>query len=182
MTDIQDVLNRAECLVDQDTTEARIKELAQDINNELTNPQRVLCILTGGIVFTGKLLSYLSVPTTLDYLHATRYRGETLGTEVEWVITPHMSLEGEEVLIVDDIYDEGPTLQAIIEACYKGGAKLVRTVMLVNKIHDRKVKPDFQVDYVGFELPDKYLFGYGMDYKNYLRNAPGIYAADEQDI
>lgn len=179
---IDRVLERAECLVDQATTEARIQELAQDINKELHNPQRVMCILTGGIVFTGKLLSYLSIPTTLDYLHATRYRGETSGGAVEWVITPHLPLDGQEVLIVDDIYDEGPTLHAIIDACYRDGAKLVRTVMLVDKQHDRKMKPEFKPDYVGFELPDKYLFGYGMDYKNYLRNAPGIYAAHSDDI
>ena len=81
-----------------------------------------------------------------------------------------------DVLIIDDILDEGHTLGAIIDFCRHAGAKNVRIAVLVDKTHDRKARPDLKADYVGMSCVDRYVFGYGMDYKGYWRNAPGIYA------
>ncbi len=175
------VIERATQLMSKAELEEKIADLALRMNSELKEPQHMLCVLTGGIVFAGKLMDYLTMPLTLDYVHATRYRGETSGDEVEWIVTPKQSMEGQEVLIVDDIYDVGTTIKAIIDACYQQGAKKVRTVVMVDKVHDRKAYPELAMDFVACEMPDQYLFGSGMDYRHLLRNAPGIYAASEQD-
>ncbi len=85
-------------------------------------------------------------------------------------------LLGRDVLIIDDILDEGHTLGAIIDFCHHAGAANVHTAVLIDKDHDRKARPDLKADYVGLPCIDRYIFGYGMDYKGYWRNAPGIYA------
>ena len=135
----------------------------------------VLCVLTGGIIPTGHLMTRLAFPLESDYLHATRYRGETSGREVEWVSEPGISLRGRTVLVVDDILDEGNTLADVIRYCREQGAERVCTAVLIRK---RRVdrEPVVQADFVGLEVDDRYVFGFGMDYKGYLRNLNGIYA------
>jgi hypoxanthine phosphoribosyltransferase len=135
----------------------------------------VLCVLTGGIIPTGHLLTRLAFPLETDYLHATRYRGQTSGREVEWVSEPGISLAGRTVLVVDDILDEGNTLVDIKRFCREAGAEVVYTAVLVQKHHDRR-NPDARADFIGLEVDDRYVFGFGMDYKGYLRNLNGIYA------
>ena len=89
---------------------------------------------------------------------------------------PELSMVDRDVLIVDDIFDEGHTLAAIVDYCKHAGARAVHTAVLIDKEHDRKARPDLNADYVGLPCVDRYIFGYGMDYKGYWRNAPGIYA------
>jgi hypoxanthine phosphoribosyltransferase len=84
-------------------------------------------------------------------------------------------MDGRTVLIIDDIFDEGYTLEAVINACKAQGAKEVLTAVLIDKEHDRKA-PGMSVDFTGLKVEDRYVFGYGMDYRGYWRNAPGIYA------
>jgi hypoxanthine phosphoribosyltransferase len=136
----------------------------------------VLCVLTGGIIPTGHLLTRLAFPLESDYLHATRYRGETSGSqEVKWVSEPDISLSGRTVLVVDDILDEGNTLADILRFCNESGASQVYSAVLIQKRHDRR-DPAVQADFVGLEVDDRYVFGFGMDYKGYLRNLNGIFA------
>ena len=136
----------------------------------------VLCVLTGGIIPTGHLLTRLAFPLESDYLHATRYRGETSGRqEVQWVSEPDISLSGRTVLVVDDILDEGNTLADILRFCNESGARQVYSAVLIQKRHDRR-DPAVQADFVGLEVDDRYVFGFGMDYKGYLRNLNGIFA------
>ena len=107
-------------------------------------------------------------------MHATRYGARIKGGELEWMAGPFVPARDRTVLLVDDILDEGTTLAAI-EARYRAdGAKHVFKAVLTRK--DRLRKVAIEVDFVGLEIPDRYVFGYGMDYKSYLRNAPGIYA------
>jgi hypoxanthine phosphoribosyltransferase len=122
----------------------------------------------------GHLLTRLQFPLQLDYIHATRYRGETIGGKLHWIVRPTHSLKNRTILIIDDIYDEGVTLNEIVEFCWSEGAEEVQTAVLINKLHNRKTKLD--VTYIGLETGDQYLFGYGMDYHGYLRNMPGIFA------
>ncbi|MEZ5540589.1 MAG: hypoxanthine-guanine phosphoribosyltransferase [Pseudomonadota bacterium] len=138
----------------------------------------VLCVLTGGIIPTGHLLTRLPFPLETDYLHATRYRGATSGREVEWVSEPGISLAGRTVLVVDDILDEGNTLVDIARYCRQAGAAQLYTAVLIQKRHDRR-NPAAHADFVGLEVDDRYVFGFGMDYKGYLRNLNGIYALGE---
>ncbi len=178
--DIRAVLDSAELIHDEAAVEAAIDRLAERIANDLADRMPlVLCVMIGGVVAAGRLLPKLGFPLQLDYLHATRYRGGTSGGDLVWLARPRASLADRNVLIIDDILDEGYTLKGILDACWEQGAKDVRTAVLVRKQHDRCV-PGVRADYVGLEVDDRYVFGSGMDYKGYLRNAPGIYAASEE--
>ncbi len=134
----------------------------------------VLCVMTGDLVPAGMLLPRLDFALNLDYIHATRYGHKTEGGELEWIVKPSKPLKDRIVLLVDDILDEGLTLEAIIHDCKSAGAKAVYSAVLVEKIRSRSI--DIKADFVGVEVEDRYLFGFGMDYKGYLRNAAGIYA------
>ncbi|MFP4079313.1 MAG: hypoxanthine-guanine phosphoribosyltransferase [Ectothiorhodospira sp.] len=171
---------QADCLVSRAEVEAAMDRMAEAITRDLGDRDPViLCVMTGGVVIAGHLLTRLDFPLQVDYLHATRYRGETTGGEtLHWVVKPRLSLEGRTVLVLDDILDEGHTLAGILDFCRAQGAREVRTGVLVYKHHDRHV-PGLSAEYVGVEAPDRYVFGYGMDYKEYLRNAPGIYAVKD---
>lgn len=171
----EQVYREADCLYDRKQVEAAIATMAQAISSDLANSNPlVLTVMSGGLVPAGYLLSHLDFPLQIDYIHASRYRGATAGGELEWRVTPRFALEDRHVLIVDDILDEGLTLQAIIDACHNAGAASVRSAVLVRKQHERNI--GIEADYVGLEVEDRYVFGFGMDYHEYLRNAPGIYA------
>jgi len=111
----------------------------------------------------------------LDYIHATRYRGATSGSDLQWIKYPSISLEGRTVLVIDDILDEGLTLQAIVKYCQEAGAQEVLTAVLVEKQLNNR--PGLhKADFTGLTVPNRYVFGFGMDYQGQLRYAPGIYA------
>jgi hypoxanthine phosphoribosyltransferase len=172
---IKQVRAEAECIFTAEQTDAALERLAEENTaRHRDNNPLVICVMNGGLIVAGCLLSRLDFPLEQDYLHATRYQGDTQGGELSWIVEPQLSLKGRQVLIVDDILDEGFTLAAIVEYCEKAGASSVVTVVLVEKKHNRK--QGIHADYVGLKTQDRYLFGYGMDYKGYLRNAPGIFA------
>jgi hypoxanthine phosphoribosyltransferase len=173
------VASRAELLVTPSAMDGAIDRMAKAITARLggTDPL-VLCVLTGGIVATGLLLPRLPFQLRLDYVHATRYRGGTQGGELTWHYRPSDAIRGQQVLIVDDILDEGVTLDQVARACEQDGAAGVNTAVLVAKRRPHQREADF----VGVEVPDRYLFGYGLDYRGYFRNAPGVFAVAEQDV
>lgn len=174
---IRQIMAEADCLFDEAQVEAAIDSVASKINAELADRNPVVfCVMNGGLIFSGKLVPKLNFPLELSYLHATRYRNETSGGELFWKAKPEISFIDRDVLIIDDILDEGHTLGAIIDFCRHAGASSVHTAVLVDKDHQRKARPDLKADYVGLSCIDRYIFGYGMDYKGYWRNAPGIYA------
>ena len=174
---IRQVMTEADCLYTEAQLEAAIEAMAGSINSELADSNPVVfCVMNGGLIFTGKLLPKLNFPLELSYLHATRYRNETSGGELFWKAKPEISFIDREVLIIDDILDEGHTLAAIVDFCKHAGASQVHTAVLIDKDHDRKARPDLKADFVGLPCEDRYIFGYGMDYKGYWRNAAGIFA------
>ena len=172
---IKKVELESDCLCDSKKINKALDNLAEKITADLKdkNPL-VLCVMTGGVIPTGHLLTRLSFPLQLDYIHATRYQGETSGGELHWIQEPGISLQDRNILIIDDIFDEGITLLEIAKYCKEKGASKVYSAVLVNKIHNRKA--DFKPDYIGLEIENRYLFGFGMDYKNYLRNVNSIHA------
>ena len=178
LKEIQHVLATADLIYSENQVEAALDNLAAAINTALaaTNPL-VLCVLNGGIIAAGKLITRLTMPLTLDSINATRYQNQTSGGTIQWELKPTTPLLGRTVLIVDDVLDEGITLAAIKDYCLEQGAKEAYTAVLVDKQldHDKPIHADF----VGLEVENRYLFGYGMDYKGYLRNAAGIYACNE---
>ena len=174
--DIKKVENNSRQLFSKTDVEKALDEMADQINEQLsdTNPI-ILCTVIGGIIPTGLLLPRLNFPLQLDYIHATRYRGETKGGHLHWIKQPEMELADRTVLIVDDILDQGHTLEAIIDYCEAEGAKQILTAVLIEK--NLPERPGLQkADFTGLIADNEYLVGYGMDYKGYLRNLDTISA------
>lgn len=177
MNEITQVYVEADLLYSEAEVEAAINKMATEISEEMAEKDPVVFpVMNGGLVIGGKLLTKLNFPLEAGYMHATRYRNTTSGHELEWKVRPQIDFAGRPVIIVDDILDEGHTLAAIVDYCKEQGASEVKIAVLTNKNHDRKARPDLIADYVGIEIEDRYIFGYGMDYKGYWRNAPGIFA------
>ena len=176
----EQVLSEADLLYTAAEVDAAIEKMAQDITKVLCDKNPiVLCLMVGAVIPVGKLLPLLQFPLQLEYVHASRYRGKTSGGEIHWIKKPDIDMKNRNVLIVDDILDEGITLTSIKEACQKAGAQNIYTAVLVDK-QIEKQRDITSADFTGLTVPDRYVFGCGMDYKDYLRNCPGIYAVKEQ--
>lgn len=166
----------AELIYKQAEVEAAIATMAANINAELGHDDvLLLCVMNGGMAFTTQLMFQLNMPVQLDYVHATRYGDRQVGGAIRWLAEPHEKLRERRVLVADDILDEGQTLRAIVEYCYRQGAAEVNTAVLVEKQHQRR-SAEVHADYRGLLVPDRYVFGYGMDCEGYGRNLSGIYA------
>ncbi|WP_295970443.1 hypoxanthine-guanine phosphoribosyltransferase [uncultured Xanthomonas sp.] len=179
---IAQALAQADLLVDRTRIDQAIAQMADAIAADYRGETPVyLTIMHGALPFAGQLaleLGSRGQDLQLDYLHATRYRGETVGGELVWKHRPATALYGRRVLLLDDILDEGLTLKAVREWCLEQGATDVRIAALTVKRHERCV-PGVSADYVGVEVPDRYVFGFGMDVNEALRNLPAIYAMKE---
>ncbi len=177
LTEMHEVMDNADCLISQPEVERALDRMADEISRDLGDRLPVFyCVMNGGLITTGHLLTRLGFPLEVDYLHATRYRGGLRGGELFWRVSPEVPMAGRHVVIVDDILDEGATLAAILDYCRQAGAASISTAVLVDKQHDRKAVPGLRADYCSLEVADRYVFGFGMDVKGYWRNAPGIYA------
>ncbi|SDO63940.1 hypoxanthine phosphoribosyltransferase [Halomonas shengliensis] len=174
---MRELMESADCLISQAEVEGALDRMADEITRDLGDKLPVFyCVMNGGLITTGHLLTRLGFPLEVDYLHATRYRGKTRGGELFWRVSPEIPMAGRHVVIVDDILDEGATLAAILDYCREAGAASITTAVLVDKQHDRKAVPGLKADYCSLEVADRYVFGFGMDIKGYWRNAPGIFA------
>ncbi len=175
--ELEQVMAEADLLISKADVEAALDRMATEITADLNDKLPVVyAIMNGGLAIAGQMMTRLNFPLEMGYMHATRYRGEFKGqADLQWQAMPSVPMQGRHVLILDDIFDEGHTLAEVISACEAQGALSVRTAVLVNKIHDRKHE-GLSVDYCGMEIEDRYVFGYGMDYRGFWRNAPGIYA------
>jgi hypoxanthine phosphoribosyltransferase len=169
------VLDEAELICDADAVRKALERVALEISEKLgkANPL-VLVVMRGGILFAGQLLPLLRFPLDLDYVHATRYNDSTSGGKLEWRIHPPESVKGRAVLVLDDILDAGDTLAAIRERLNAMGAQSCHVAVLSEKKSGR-AKKSF-ADFVGVELPDRYVFGCGLDVAGAWRNLPEIYA------
>jgi len=171
----QQLLDQATLIHSAEVVSTAINRLGIEITQVLATAKPVvICVMGGGLVFAGQVLTQLSFPLELDYVHASRYQNKTVGLTLDWKALPQLDLSGRTVLIVDDILDEGITLLAIQEKCFALGAKQVFSAVLVDKTLDH-TKP-IQADFVGLTVPNRYVFGCGMDAYGWWRNLPGIYA------
>lgn len=179
---IQEVLESADCLYSTTEVNQALDKMAKEITEKLqdTTPL-ILCVMTGALVPVGHLVTRLHFPLEMDYIHVTRYRGTNRGGDLHWLVEPRQSLENRTILIVDDIMDGGLTLQAIMDYCRQAKAKDIYTAVMVSKNRQREPGVDFEPDFVGVTTDDRYLFGFGLDYNEFLRNVPGIYAANTKD-
>ena len=169
------LLADARVLVDQARVSGALDRLAQDLRTTLSGQHDWLLmpVLKGGMWAAMQLAQRLDTPLQMDYVHASRYRGETTGSELQWIARPRTDLEGRSVLLVDDIFDAGLTLQQI-RAWLEGQGAAVVTAALVSKQHDRGLPRDW-LDHAALDVPDQYIFGCGMDIYEYWRQLPEIY-------
>ena len=178
---LADVMAGADVIHDRATVEAAIQAMADAIQPEYAGdetPPLFVTIMHGGMPFAVQLafaLGERGLDLEFDYLHATRYRGSTSGSRLAWLHRPATPMRGRRVLLVDDILDEGHTLKAVTRGCEDEGAADVRVAVMATKVHDRCVD-GVCAEWSGVEVPDRYVFGYGMDYNEQGRNLPAIYA------
>lgn len=170
----QDYIKKAQLIHSQQAVNQAIAMLAQQLNVDYkSEPPVVLCVMGGGVFFTGQLLSKLDFLLEFDYIHATRYHGIN-GSVVEWLVKPKKTINNRNILILDDILDEGITLKAIVDECKKLGAKNIKIAVLVEK--QLNIHKPVHANYVGLTVPNRYVFGCGMDIYGWWRNLPAIYA------
>ncbi len=177
LADARAVLRDADCLHSAAAVQSAYDRLAKDITARYAelNPL-VLTVMNGGLIPTAEIVKRLTFGFEQDYLHATRYRGATSGGGLYWKRQPEaIGIAGRHVLVIDDILDEGYTLVAIRKALLEFEPASLAVATLCEKIHDRRA-PGAQAEFVGLQVEDRYVFGCGMDYKEYWRQLPGIYA------
>jgi hypoxanthine phosphoribosyltransferase len=177
MREIKEVLAKSTLLYTVEQVENALDIMAVDIESELAD-SNLLCltVMVGGLIPTGALLKRLHFPLEIDYLHATRYHSSTRGQSLVWKAKPSRSLTDRTVLIIDDILDGGVTLAGIVDFVKAQRPKAVYTAVLIDKQRVREPSALQKADFCALTVEDRYIYGYGMDYKEYLRNAPGIYA------
>ncbi|CAB3763575.1 hypoxanthine-guanine phosphoribosyltransferase [Paraburkholderia humisilvae] len=170
------IFSQSEEIVSAADVDASIARMAGAIRAEMSDVfPLVLSVMGGAAVFTGMLLPHLDFPLEFDYIHLTRYRNTTQGShDMQWRVAPAESVKDRVVLVLDDILDEGETMAAIRDRILAMGAKRFMSAVLCEKIiaKSKPLRPDF----CGFEVPDRYVFGCGMDAKGYWRNLPTIRA------
>lgn len=171
----QQLLDNAEPIASEEAVRTVLDRLADEISLELADAfPLVLPVMGGAVVFAGQLLPRLRFPLEFDYLHVTRYRGNTSGGEMEWRVLPGQNVIGRTVLVLDDILDEGETLAAIRDKLLSMGAARVWSAVLTDK--DNGLDKPVRADFVGMSVPNRYVFGCGMDVYGLWRNLPAIYA------
>ena len=173
------ILRTADQLCTADAVTQAVQSVAAAITIALApaNPL-VLTVMSGAVVFTGQLLPLLNFPLDLDYVHLTRYGDATVGGGIEWKMFPEAKIAGRVVLIVDDILDEGHTLAEIKRRVLQAGASRFYAAVFVDK--DIGVDKPIAADFVGITLPNRYVFGFGMDVQGAWRNLPAVYALKQE--
>jgi len=171
----QGIFAEADLLVSAQEAAAAVRRVAGEIAAALRDAHPLaLAVMNGATVFAGQLLPQLDFPLEFDCLHVTRYGDATAGGELSWIAAPRTAVAGRTVLVIDDILDEGITLAAVKQRLIAQGAKDCRIAVFADK-HLGRDKP-VQADFVGVRLPNRYVFGFGMDVKGAWRNLPAVYA------
>ena len=174
----QRILDTAEEIIPATEVNLAVRRVAAEIRVALADKHpMVLSVMGGAVVFTGQLLPLLHFPIDFDTIHVTRYGNATQGSELIWKLMPRENVAGRTVLIVDDILDEGHTLAAIRDMVLQLGAREVYCAVFANKEIGRE-KP-VKADFIGLSVPDRFVFGFGMDVNGAWRNLPSIYAMRE---
>lgn len=174
----REALENSEIIFSESQIQAAVLRMAQEINQAMADLHPlVLSVMGGAVVFTGQLLPRLNFPLDFDYVHVSRYGNSQQGGEVKWKVAPQENVRGRVVLVVDDILDEGETLNAVKQRVMALGATEFYSAIFADKIHG-KAKP-IKADFVGLQVPDRFVFGYGMDIHGAWRNLPAIHATKE---
>lgn len=174
-----EILAAADLIHSAEAVSAAVTRVAGEITEKLADADPLLlCVMSGGVPFAGHLLTQLNFPLEFDYLHVTRYGDKTAGGELSWHALPRTPVAGRTLLVLDDILDEGMTLAAIVAHLKGLGARACHTAVATEKLNGKN-KP-IQADFVALTVPDRFVFGFGMDVGGRFRNLPAIYAMKEQ--
>jgi hypoxanthine phosphoribosyltransferase len=171
-------LEESDLIASAEEVQSAVRRLAVEIEGQLGGRYPlVLAVMGGAVVFAGQILPLLRFPLDFDYVHASRYGALTRGAALEWRVRPPALVRGRTVLVLDDILDHGDTMNAIRNGLLELGAESVQCAVLVEKVlaAPKPVRPDF----VGLRVPDRFVFGCGMDAKGFWRNLPEIRALRE---
>jgi hypoxanthine phosphoribosyltransferase len=169
------LLDEADPLLSADECRTAVERMAREISGALSGDfPVVLGVMGGAAVFIGQLLPLLRFPLEFGAIEVTRYNNDIQGRDVTWRLPPRDNMSGRVVLVVDDILDEGITLAAIKKRLLEMGARAVYSAVFA----DKKIASEKPVtaDFIGVTVPDRYVFGFGMDAYGLWRNLPGIYA------
>jgi len=173
------LLEEAELICDAECVTREVARMAREISGRLSGEFPViLSVMGGAAVFTGQLLPQLAFPLEFGAIEVTRYNNDIEGREITWRLPPRDNVRGRTVLVVDDILDEGITLAAIQQTLLKMGAVKVYSAVFADKDIGRE-KP-VKADFVGVTVPNRYVFGFGMDAYGLWRNLPAIYALKDK--
>lgn len=161
-------------MISKEEVEEKIKKLAKQINEDYAGKELLLiCILKGSIFFTAELAKQLTVPAILDFMSVSSYGNDTISSKQVTIKKDlEEDIDGKEILIIEDIIDTGLTMKRLKEMLLERKPASLKVCALLNKT-SRRVVP-LEIDYIGFEIPDKFVVGYGMDYAQKYRNLPYI--------
>jgi hypoxanthine phosphoribosyltransferase len=167
-------------LISKDEIAERVKELAKQIMEDHSEPKMIgeaeitiVPILTGAMIFCCDLIRQIPMPMKIGLMTVSSYPGKSIRTQGTQVLSQQLgNVKGRHVVILDDILDSGGTLRAVVPVMESLGAATVKVCVLLRK--DREGTRDVQADYVGFEIPDEFVVGYGLDYNDFYRNLPDI--------
>ena len=177
--DLQQILNKSDLIYTQTEIAAAVIQMAAVTDQLLAGTRPiVIAVMNGGMPLTADLIRALKIYSRLDYLQVARYQDKTVGGQLHWHKQPQHALAGETVLLVDDIFDEGDTLQELVSYCKAQGAKQIFSAVLLYKNKQQR-KHTLMPDVIGLEVADRYVYGYGMDYQGYFRDLADIYALRE---
>lgn len=177
--ELQKIKDSSDLVFSHSQIKSAVETMGFELEAKIRNKNAILiCVMNGGVTITADLLRQLDCEVRFDYLQVARYRDKTVGGSLHWLKEPQIPLDGQTVVLIDDIYDEGYTMEELVSYCEKHGASEVITAVLLLK---KKATPQVNMkpDIFGLEVNDRYVYGYGMDYKGYLRNVPAIYAITE---
>jgi len=175
----RDLIEQSEILFTKEQVDAATSRVAQELNRDYSQIHPlVLSVMGGAVVFTGQLLPQLNFPLDFDIVQASRYGAATVGTQLTWRVAPRDNINGRHVLILDDILDEGITLAAIVELVKSYGALSVECAVFCVKDYGAEInaKKPLQAKYIGLTVPNRFIYGYGMDVSGAWRNLPAIWA------
>jgi len=177
MDTIQALIRKSSVIYSEIEIKTVIKNIADQVNQTIkTDDLYVLCVMNGALIFAGQLLPRLEKNIQYSYIHATRYAASLTGGPIHWLVKPPIDIKGKTVLILDDILDEGITLREIATTCLAMKAKAIYTAVLFDKeiTKEKSYFPNF----IGLKVPNRFVFGYGLDCKGLGRNLPHLYALD----
>ena len=173
------LLAEADLICTEDEVRVAVHRMAQEIAAFLGDAfPMVLSVMGGAAVFTGNLLPMLDFPLEFAAVEVTRYRNTTEGSNIDWRLPPRDDVKGRTVLVMDDILDQGVTLSAVRDRLHEMGAARVFTAVFCEK--DLGIEKPIKADFIGVTVPDRYVFGFGMDAYGLWRNLPAVYALKGQ--